>query len=219
MSPRDAFFIRALRLVRFTAYIVVVVGITAASVGYQVADQQEAHATRMKAWQQADGNVVRADVEEVQKGDSAEALYCPGVLVEYTVGENQFSTDRVFGSDQSELESRHRADVEDVLKPFTSAATVPVWFDPQNPSKAVLSRDVFPGFDEFKRVRLNPTGVLIAGIGLAIAGLVLVRLVSSIVSLVMRKYEAFVGDPSRLTTSALQEFYPGLESARFFQTR
>ena len=152
MSKKDAFNIRALRLVRFFAYIVVVIGITTASVGYKIAQQQGAHAANMRQWDKAD-------------------------------------------------------------------ATVRVYDDPSNPANAVFSTAVFPGIDHFQTIRLNPTGVLIAGIGLAIAGLVLVRYVSSVVELVMRKYDGFIGDPSRITPAALDEFYPGLESARFFGMR
>lgn len=219
MSSKDACFIRVLRLVRYAANVLVVIGVTAASVGYQIAEQQAALASQMNHWETTDGRVVRSDIRQTDVADGRATVYSPDVLVEYSVGDERFSTDRVFRCSRSELTSANRGDVENVVKSFSAAAAVPVFYDLRDPSRGVLSREMFSGFGQLHSVRLNPVGVLIAGIGLAVVGLVLVRLVSSVVGTILRKYEAFAGDPSRMTMSALQEFYPGLESAKFFQFR
>ena len=106
----------------------------------QMASSQVGGYLSSRGWEEAEGTVIISELQTQEQGDSE--VYRALVVYEYSVGRRPFEGNQfAFGS---ETYVPYREDVEAVIDQYTIGDSVTVFYNPNDPSESVLSRDIFP---------------------------------------------------------------------------
>jgi hypothetical protein len=121
-----------MRLLFFTiALFAVCVGLS-----IWVAVSESTRLNQSATWPKTDATIVDSLVRD--KGSRAHGRFCPYVIYRYTVaGVLHDSTSVRLDRDLSQC-SDDRQSANDMIRPYQSGSTVPVFYDPERPSAAIL---------------------------------------------------------------------------------
>jgi len=121
-----------MRLLYFTiALFAVCVGLS-----LWVAASESARLNQSATWPKTDATIVDSSVRD--KGSQTKKRFCPYVIYRYTVaGVLYDSTNVRFDRDLSQC-GTDRQWANDIIRPYRTGSTVPVFYDPAQPGKATL---------------------------------------------------------------------------------
>ena len=137
-----------MRLLFFTiALFAVCVGLS-----LWVAVSESTRLNQSATWPKTDATIVDSLVRD--KGSQAHGRFCPYVIYRYTVdGVLHDSTSMRLDRDLSQC-SDDRQSANDIIRPYQSGSTVPVFYDPAQPSTATLEIHKVPWLKLFPKAGL-----------------------------------------------------------------
>lgn len=123
-----------------------------------------------KSWPKVDGIVIESRVEMRRSSGGANGrnngpTYKAIVVYDYKVDDQPHSCDRIwFGSD---ISTSNRGQMRDTVKQYPEGKTIQVYYDPENPSEAVLQPGAF--FSSYFMVIFGGVFAFVGGIILLVA--------------------------------------------------
>jgi len=127
-----------MRLLYFT------IGLFAVCVGLSlwVAMSESARLNQSATWPKTDATIVDSSVRD--KGSQTKSRFCPYVIYRYTVAGALYDSTKVrFDRDLSQC-GTDRQWANDIIRPYQTGSTVPVFYDPVRPGTAVLELHKVP---------------------------------------------------------------------------
>lgn len=88
------------------------------------------------AWPETSGTIITSEVDR-EYGDDSDATYSAGIVYTYEVDGKSYKGNRIAYASNGYSSA---ADAQVVCDRFPVGATVPVYYDPAKPNKAVLER-------------------------------------------------------------------------------
>ena len=137
-----------MRLLYFTiALFAVCVGLS-----LWVAASESARLNQSATWPKTDATIVDSSVRD--KGSQTKKRFCPYVIYRYTVaGVLYDSTNVRFDRDLSQC-GTDRQWANDIIRPYRTGSTVPVFYDPAQPGKSTLEIHKMPLLELFPKTGL-----------------------------------------------------------------
>ena len=137
-----------MRLLYFTiALLAVCVGLS-----LWVAASESARLNQSATWPKADATIVDSSVRD--RGSQTKKRFCPYVIYRYTVGGVLYDSTNVrFDRDLSQC-GTDRQWANDIIRPYRTGSTVPVFYDPAQPGKSTLEIHKMPLLKLFPKTGL-----------------------------------------------------------------
>ena len=223
MTPLDKHRIGKFQIFKFMGCCLAVFGLLAAVTAPFGAAELQGRVDAANEWQETTGEVLEARVEvrktqnqvmirgRVREFESED--YLANVRVRYEIDGAEYTTDNIHVIGKQAFSKR--AEAQGLVSVFMVGETVPVYYDPADPSQAALLKG---SNMEFNQVTMMAAGLGMGGFGIAIA-----VLFSALIKMIKSKYELPTLDQpapqSPASPEKAAEMYAGLDSAKYMVNR
>ncbi|MEW4490369.1 DUF3592 domain-containing protein [Thalassoglobus sp. JC818] len=219
MDPLDVYRIRKLKVYRFAAYVLVGFGILSGVVGPLGVAMVKEKTDDGGNWPSVNGKVVKSEVETREEESTVmigkritkvtTTDYVARVLAEFEVDGKAYTTDRIHLIGKQAFSKRIPAAA--LLNNFPIGKEVPVYYNPENPEEAMLSKG--------SNIDTNPMTVVIGGICFAFVGIVIVTILSSVIGMIESKYDDEAMEIVPSTPENSDRHFSELQSAKYFKNQ